>query len=114
VTYPKKKQRVRMGVKDPETIRCQAHKAWVRNTHSCLVGAGCEGRNEAAHVRTGTDGGMGKKPSDIWIVPLCSYHHSEQHTLGERAFEKKYKINMKEAAMYLSRTSPHRAKWEQQ
>lgn len=41
---------------------------------------------EAAHLRMGTDGGMGMKPSDRWVLPLCSAHHRQQHAMGEPAF----------------------------
>src|SRR5436305_15342556 len=48
---------------------CAAHRAWVRR-HRCSV-PGC--RNlpiECAHVRGGTDGGLGVKPSDKWTISL--------------------------------------------
>ena len=83
----------------PKRIRCPAHLKWVRE-HACCV-PGCHGRPiEAAHVRTGTDGGTGQKPSDFWTVPLCGTvfgagvaegHHAEQHRIGEPAFERKLK-----------------------
>ena len=41
---------------------------------------------EAAHVRYGLAGGMGLKPSDNRIVPLCTRCHSMQHTIGEMRF----------------------------
>lgn len=41
---------------------------------------------EAAHIRSGTDGGTGLKPSDCWVVPLCAVHHYEQHQKGELTF----------------------------
>ena len=45
-------------------------------------------QSDPAHIRLGTDGGMGKKPQDFWILPICPHHHREiQHRkLGERAF----------------------------
>jgi hypothetical protein len=46
----------------------------------------CTGNIEAAHVRMGTDGGMGMKPSDCYVVPLCSACHAYQHKIGERKF----------------------------
>jgi hypothetical protein len=42
--------------------------------------------SDAAHVRTGNDGGIGIKPSDNCTVPLCRACHSEQHDNGERTF----------------------------
>ena len=42
--------------------------------------------SDAAHIRRGTDGGTGIKPSDEWTVPLCRECHQEQHRIGEPAF----------------------------
>lgn len=89
--------------------RSPAHRAWVRG-HACVV-PGCDGRPiECAHVRSGTDGGMGVKPSDIWTVSLCRDHHTEQHRIGEPAFERAAGINLKRLAAEFARRSPHRGK----
>lgn len=105
----------RMGLRQEPQIRCEAHLKWVRG-FACLIagmpGHDCEGRIEAAHVRTGTDGGLLVKPSDIWAVPLCSSGHALQHQIGEQAFEARFKVDMKAKARLLARTSPHRHKWE--
>jgi hypothetical protein len=45
----------------------------------------------AHHVRIGTDGGMGMKPSDFFCIPLCDAHHKELHQHGERTFETKFR-----------------------
>lgn len=37
----------------------------------------------AAHIRSGTDGGMGMKPSDCYTLPLLNSEHQKQHALGE-------------------------------
>jgi hypothetical protein len=42
--------------------------------------------SEAAHVRTGTDGGVGMKPGDRYAVPLCTTCHAKQHRVGELTF----------------------------
>lgn len=67
-------------------IRSPKHLAWVR-TLEC---AGCfvagAGPIQAAHLRKGTDGGMGLKPSDCYVVPLCEYCHHVQHKVGEMVF----------------------------
>jgi hypothetical protein len=60
---------------------------------------------EFAHVRTGTDGGTGIKPSDWWGISLCSHHHRDQHLIGEPAFEATYCIDMKKLAMEFAKTS---------
>lgn len=112
---PKRRKRPKMRVREPSQIRCAGHLKWVRG-HVCAVkgvnGHVCEGKIEAAHVRRGTDGGVGIKPSDTWTVPLCSGAHLYQHTVGEATFEREARINMKEVAEGLARRSPHRKKWE--
>ena len=45
---------------------------------------------ECAHVRTGTDGGLGLEPSDWWTISLSRAHRIEQHQIGERPCEAKY------------------------
>ncbi len=57
-------------------------------------------------MRTGTDGGVGIKPSDIWTIPLCSSAHRDQHNAGEAAFENYWRIDMKEIAEGLAARSP--------
>lgn len=54
----------------------------------------------AAHVRIGSDAGMGRKPSDWFTVPFCdgprSNHlhqlgcHNRQHIIGEETFWLQY------------------------
>lgn len=90
--------------------RSPAHRAWVRG-HTCSA-CGSQSAIECAHVRDGTDGGMGIKPSDRWTISLCKTCHTEQHQIGEFAFETKYKINMKALAEAFFRASPHRQKLE--
>lgn len=88
---------------------CPAHRAWVRRHHCCVPG--CERMPiECAHVRHGTDGGTGLKPSDRWVISLCRHHHAEQHRLGERQFERKYGIELAQMAAVFARNSPHRVR----
>jgi len=86
---------------------CAGHRAWVRN-HRCSVRGCTRLPIECAHVRSGTDGGMGVKPSDRWTISLCHFHHVEQHHLGERAFEAKHDLNMIELASEFAKKSPFR------
>ena len=88
---------------------CPGHRAWVRR-HDCSVRGCRRGPIECAHVRSGTDGGAGLKPSDKWTISLCEYHHREQHRLGEPAFEKRYELHLLGLAMEFARKSPFRAK----
>ncbi|WP_188645282.1 DUF968 domain-containing protein [Tsuneonella deserti] len=90
---------------------CPAHCAWVRR-HRCCV-PGCKNLpTECAHVRSGTDGGTGLKPSDRWTISLCRAHHAEQHRIGEAAFEACYTIDLKAVAERFAQASPHWLKLE--
>jgi hypothetical protein len=42
--------------------------------------------SEAAHIRSGSDAGLGMKPSDRFSLPLCSECHALQHQFGELRF----------------------------
>jgi hypothetical protein len=90
--------------------RSPAHRAWVRG-HACCA-CGSQTAIECAHVRVGTDGGVGAKPSDRWCISLCRDCHSEQHQVGEPRFQFLYGIKMKELAAEFFRRSPHRFKLE--
>ena len=101
-------------LKDPsptrqKRIRSDAHLKWVRS-HRCCVPGCTNVPIQAAHVRTGTDGGTGMKPGDNWTISLCQTHHDQQHNVGEAAFEKTYGIDMKALAKEFARRSPHRNK----
>lgn len=57
-------RRIPKKAKRSERWRSQAHCTFVRN-HECCV-PGCSARPiEVAHVRRGSDGGTGRKPSDM-------------------------------------------------
>lgn len=88
--------------------RSPAHRKWVRG-HACSA-CGATAAIECAHVREGTDGGMGMKPSDRWTVSLCRDCHVEQHRIGEGPFERTHGINLKALAAEFAAKSPHRGK----
>ena len=88
--------------------RSPAHRAWVRG-HACSA-CGTETAIECAHVRNGTGGGVGIKPSDRWCISLCKTCHARQHQIGEPAFEAETHINMKALAEMFFKLSPHRGK----
>lgn len=54
---------------------------------------------EACHVRYSNlqygkrTTGVGIKPDDRWAVPMCSRHHREQHSRGERIWWEGRKID---------------------
>lgn len=88
---------------------CSAHRAWVRR-HCCSISGCIRKPIECAHVRGGSDGGIGLKPSDKWTISLCVFHHGEQHQIGEEAFEQKYSLDLRSLAAEFARRSPHRDK----
>lgn len=98
---PKKRNR-------SERWRSMAHCRFV-GSHQCIV-PGCENRPiEVAHVRSGSDAGMGRKPSDYFTVSMCGGpqgHHAEQHRIGEASFEKRHGLNLLELAEEFARHSP--------
>ncbi len=87
-----------------------AHRAWVRR-HHCSVPKCTQIPVECAHVRSGTDGGQGLKPSDRWTLSLCRVHHGEQHRIGEQAFQQLHQIDLLAIAEEFARRSPHRHLW---
>ena len=60
------------------------HLAFVRQL-ACVV-CGKAAPSEAAHMRSGSDGGAGIKPSDRYSVSLCTDCHALQHQFGELTF----------------------------
>jgi hypothetical protein len=104
-----RRRHVNSGRQD-EGRRFPGHCAWVRG-HACSV-PGCAAADiECAHVRTGTDGATGIKPSDWWTISLCATHHAEQHRIGEAAFEARHAIDLKALAERFASCSPHRHRW---
>lgn len=73
-----------MKAKQPDPRRSRSHLGFIRGLPCCACGRGP--RSEAAHIRAGTDGGMGIKPSDRYTLPLCPAHHREQHSKSEVTF----------------------------
>lgn len=102
---------LRLSPKTPRNTSrsCAAHRSWVRR-HRCSVRDCPNLPVECAHVRCGTDGGLGLKPSDRWTLSLCRDHHREQHDLGERRFEAKYDLDLREIAREFARRSPQARK----
>jgi hypothetical protein len=71
-------------------------------------------RNQATHIRIGTDGAAKRKPSDYFTLPLCARCHAVQH-MGERSFYARHHIALPEAgvlgepiavALYFAMKSP--------
>jgi len=72
----------RKGKLDPR--RSWQHLALVRQL-PCVV-CGKAAPSAAAHVRSGSDGAAGLKPSDRYSLSLCSNCHALQHQFGELTF----------------------------
>lgn len=91
--------------------RSPAHRSWVRS-HACCA-CGSSQNIECSHVRLGTDGGMGLKPSDEWTISLCRTCHSMSHNVGEATFARENKIDLKALAQEFIKKSPHKHKLRQ-
>lgn len=75
-----------------------AHRDFVRSFACAFCGS--VGNREAAHVRMNSGAGMGQKPDDWRVVPLCAGLtanavgelgcHNVQHLIGEPTFWRKY------------------------
>lgn len=106
---PKRRKPPKMNVREPSDRLCQGHIRWIRQ-HYCAVkglnGHECKGKIEAHHVRLGTDGGIGLKPSDHWAVPLCGAAHRTLHDRGQISFETLWAVDLKEIAEGLAARSP--------
>lgn len=96
-----------------ERWRSAKHCNFVRD-HECCV-PGCQARPiEVAHLRVGTDAGMGRKASDFYTISLCKFHHTgDQHNVGERSFEKKHGIDLHALAAEFAEKSPKAAEIRQ-
>jgi hypothetical protein len=75
------------------------HLVFVRQL--ACVACGRAAPSEAAHVRTGTDGGAGTKPGDRYAVPLCAACHAKQHRIGELTFWSALRIDPTNVALRL-------------
>jgi len=81
---PRITRTVSRGKPKPNLRRRTQHLAFVRQL-PCVV-CGKAPPSEAAHVRSGSDGGAGIKPSDRYSVSLCTDCHALQHQFGELRF----------------------------
>jgi hypothetical protein len=87
------------GKPKPNSHRRVQHLAFVRQL--ACVACGKAAPSEAAHVRTGTDGGIGVKPADRYAVPLCRACHTKQHRVGELTFWSALRIDPLNVALRL-------------
>lgn len=83
------KHRTGLGHRKADRARRRAKLAWRVNKkyrayireRRCIFGdlGNCWGDTQAAHVRTMGTGGVGIKPPDHMLLPMCAGHHLEQH-----------------------------------
>lgn len=78
-------------------IRDPGYLAHVRTTR-CMVPDCTSSVSDAAHLRGGQTGGMGLKPSDDLVLPLCRAHHQEQHGWPQGEINWWYERFIKETA----------------
>ena len=86
--------------KDPKYLE------WVRE-QDCVVCGEKTQTEEAAHIRMEDADvgkpmtGMGTKPDDFYVLPLCNLHHQQQHAVAEWAFWSRKKIDPVKTALAL-------------
>lgn len=106
---PARRKPIRFGTERRPKRKWPRHEKFVRSDECCIAGRNgheCHGRIILAHVRTGTDGGEGIKPSAWWTISLCDDAHMLQHALGEPGFERRFGIDMKALAREFAARSP--------
>ena len=84
MTTPRIPRWVARSKSKPDLRRRARHLAFIRQLP--CVACSTAAPSEAAHVRSGSDGAAGIKPSDRYSVPLCSSCHALQHQFGELTF----------------------------
>jgi len=68
----------------------------------CLVPGCVNAGIELHHVRTAATAGVGLKPPDSSLVPLCSAHHRDLHRIGWVTFQRLHGINLASEAALLA------------
>lgn len=65
-----------------KVIRLPGYLEWIREQY--CTEPNCHGSVEPHHIRKNTDGGIGLKPSDNYVIPLCREHHRMWHDNGTK------------------------------
>jgi hypothetical protein len=105
--------------------RSPAHRDFVRSHACCFCGSSTN--RVFAHVRIGSNAGMGEKPDDWRGTVLCDGPHSNidqqlgchnrQHVIGERTFwaqyEQKHGQTVEDLIAEFIKASPRRREIEQ-
>ena len=79
-SYPKEK-----------TFKSEKYKKYVRSLPCIICGYPT---SDPHHIRTANNSGTGKKPSDTWVIPICSLHHAEAHQFGKDTFYKRHGVDI--------------------
>lgn len=87
------------------------HRRWLKTFECCCWGnplSPCDTDHgvDLAHYRSAANSGTGMKPGPEWLLPLCRFHHTEQHNIGQPEFERRYGFSMAEKAREFARQSP--------
>ena len=96
---PRISRTVVRGKPKPNLRRRVHHLSFVRKLP--CVACGKAPPSHAAHVRTGTDGGVGMKPGDRYAIPLCTACHAKQHRVGELTFWSPLRVDPVNVALRL-------------
>ena len=67
-----------------KAIRSPSHLKFIRTL--CCMSCGGTDTIQAAHIRTAANSGVGMKPADRHVIPLCFRCHKLQHDIGQKAF----------------------------
>jgi hypothetical protein len=105
------KQRKRSGIARAPKRIWSVHEEWVRSL-SCIVPGCRRSPCQFCHVRSAANAGTGLKPFDSFGVPMCALHHSEQHRIGQPAFQIRYHLDLFRTAAAYFRQSPDHAMQE--
>jgi len=85
--------------------RDEAYRAWIRGKRCIIEGATtldlrahhCYGGVQACHVISRGAGGADHRN----LYPGCAVAHTEQHAIGIKSFEDRWRLSLAEAATYL-------------
>ena len=91
----------------PQTI--DKHRRWIKSLPSIVSGEVVDvdphhvNRADPSAAKPGR--GKGRKVDDLYLIPCSRRLHDEIHSIGERAFESKYLVDLVKIAMALYQNS---------
>lgn len=105
---------IRGEVMKERPFRSPKHLEWV-GRHPCQItqhGDHCNGDGVDAHHLTflKDESRMGGKASDKYALPLCRFHHTALHQIGEKRFWESWGYDLegvKQIALEFFMDSPH-------